>query len=788
MTKKIIISFLGLILLFNCKTEQNFVDFYVSPDGVSGNLGTLNAPFQDINEALAKARSLKSTDSNTSININLLSGEYTLSSSIIIDSNLSDLNIIGAENSEVIIKGSVPLELTWEKFDENIYVTSVPNNIDFDQLVVNDSLQILARYPNYNENGKDWQGHAADAISAEKIASWKSPIGTIVHAMHKGRWGGFHYTVTGVNEDGTAILKGGHQNNRPSPMHKRYRMVENVFEELDTSNEWYLDKQENKLYYWPSKDINIENAKFEGVRLKNLITIKGSESNPVKNVSIKGIKFQYAKRTFMEVYEPLLRSDWTIYRGGALFFEGTENCNVSDCELTNLGGNAIFVSSYNRDLEITGNHIHECGASGISFIGNSSAVRSPSFTYREYVDIEDIDTVIGPKNNLYPKTCKVNNNLIYRIGRIEKQTAGVQISMAMDITVDHNSIYNVPRAGINVSEGTWGGHIISNNDVFNTVLESGDHGSFNSWGRDRFWHPNRNIMDSLTLANPKMPLWDAIHTTVIKNNRFRCDHGWDIDLDDGSTNYEIYNNICLNGGIKLREGFYRTVENNVMINNTFHPHVWFSNSGDIFRKNIVTKAYRDIRLLGWGKEVDFNLLPTKEALEIAKLNATDKNSDFGNPKFLNPDKGDYRVADDSPALKLGFKNFNMNNFGVQKEALKAIAKTPIIPQFDPHANQNEKTENKNWLGAIIKNVETLGEQSASGLDEITGVLVLKKHVHGPLVKSELEVGDAIIGIEGKKVKNIIDLMKVYLENKSKETLKMTVFRYQKSTEIEVNIR
>ncbi len=44
-------------------------------------------------------------------------------------------------------------------------------------------------------------------------------------------------------------------------------------------------------------------------------------------------------------------------------------------------------------------------------------------------------------------------------------------------------------------------------------------------------------------------------TVILRNNRWRCDHGWDIDLDDGSTNYHIYNNLTLNGGIKLREGF-----------------------------------------------------------------------------------------------------------------------------------------------------------------------------------------------------------------------------------------
>lgn len=67
--------------------------------------------------------------------------------------------------------------------------------------------------------------------------------------------------------------------------------------------------------------------------------------------------------------------------------------------------------------------------------------------------------------------------------------------MAARITVDHNSIYRVPRAGINIGDGTWGGHRITHNDVFDTVLQTGDHGAFNSWGRDRYWHPDRAEMD-----------------------------------------------------------------------------------------------------------------------------------------------------------------------------------------------------------------------------------------------------------------------------------------------------
>ena len=45
--------------------------------------------------------------------------------------------------------------------------------------------------------------------------------------------------------------------NRPSSIHKEYRYVEGIFEELDTVNEWYLDRQKGILYYYPPKDLNI---------------------------------------------------------------------------------------------------------------------------------------------------------------------------------------------------------------------------------------------------------------------------------------------------------------------------------------------------------------------------------------------------------------------------------------------------------------------------------------------------------------------------------------------------
>jgi hypothetical protein len=764
------------------QTNPN-VDLYVSASARTEGNGTRQTPFQRIERAIEQSKQLKQRTPDARITIHLLRGIYHLTSPIRITPELSGLTIQGEGASNVSVRGSTKLQLQWRRYNAQIQVASVPKGTDFDQFFVNDQPQILARYPNYNEQGGHWQGHAADAYSIERIKTWKHPIGAWIHVMHSGEWGGFHYEITGLNPDGSAILSGGYQNNRPSRPHPEFRMVENVFEELDSIGEWYLDREKSLLYFYADPKINLKTATFEGSALKHLVEIIGDEAHPVRNVRIEGIQFAHSRRTFMEQYEPLLRSDWTIYRGGALLMEGTENCSILNNEFVHLGGNVIFVSRYNQGARIAENHIHESGASGISFVGDPSAVRSPSFQYGKFVSFDQMDKQYGPKSNAFPREIIAENNLIYRIGRVEKQTAGVQIAMAMDITVRHNSIYDVPRAGINIGDGTWGGHLIEGNDVFNTVLESGDHGSFNSWGRDRYWHPNRSVMDSLAAANPSMPFWDAIHTTIIRNNRFRCDHGWDIDLDDGSSNYQIYNNLSLNGGIKLREGFHRTVENNIMVNNSFHPHVWFVNSDDVFRKNIVMADYKDIALNGWGKELDFNFFPTEAALQKAQKNHTDAHSSIGDPQFIKPESGDFRVSSTSPALALGFLNFPMDQFGVLKPELRAIAKTPVIPALITRSSQANSTAEVLWLGAKLKNITTIEERSASGLENTSGVRILSVESSSLAQKAGLNIGDVIVGVENASIATIADLLNAYQEHNWKGAMQLTIFRNQSAQKI-----
>lgn len=763
--------------------QERTIDIYVSPKGKDTNSGNIDFPFLSIERAKVEAGKF-----NEKTEIILREGTYYVARPVTFSpadsrNDNAALVIRAYQGEKVVISGSLLLKLKWSKYKKGIWKAHIEEDIVFDQFFVNGKLQRMARYPNYNPEARFLGGTAADAIDADRIKDYKDPEGAYVHALHSAEWGDFHYVVKGRDADGELILEGGWQNNRRMGMHKKHRFIENVFEELDTVGEWYYNSKTKNIFYYPSEKEDLKTATIEVPQISSLFEFHGTENEPVRNITIDSLELTQTLRTFMDNKEQLLRSDWTTYRGGTVFFEGAENCTVSNCYFNNVGANAVYFSNYNRYCEVSSCIIANAGASAISFVGDPAAVRSPGFEYHEFVPYDEMDLVPGPKTNNYPAECIVSNNLIYGIGYTEKQSAGVQISMSQDINISHNTIYDVPRAGINISEGTWGGHMIEYNDVFNTVLETGDHGSFNSWGRDRYWHPNRRLMDSLAAVHPELILLDAVKTTTIRNNRFRCDHGWDIDLDDGSSNYEIYNNLCLNGGLKLREGFCRTVYNNIMINNSFHPHVWFKDSKDIFIHNIVTTKYAPIRVPYWGKFVNHNLFPDSASLALAKRNNTDLNSVAGDPLFIDPVNGNFQVADRSPALEVGFMNFDMDNFGVVTPKLKRLAKKVRLPA--PLALKEQMTDEISvFMGLKIKNLTTLGERSATGMSSQRGVLITEVPENSPLA-GRFRPNDVIIAFNGKDVTRVSDLTRLQSQEKLNH-IEVRIFRNQKEQTININ--
>ncbi|MEQ1798726.1 MAG: peptide-binding protein, partial [Lacibacter sp.] len=328
--------------------------FFVSPKGKNTNPGTIAKPFAGIDHAKLKARKIPGP-----VVIYLLEGVYHLKQPVVFTAEdarkqKGTLSIKNFNNQKVTVSGAVALQLKWKKYKNRIWQAEVIPDVLFDELFVNGKLQRMARYPNYEAAARYLGGTSANAISKERAAYWQSPAGGYVHALHGSMWGDFHYIITGKNDKGELTLEGGWQNNRRMGMHETHRFVENVFEELDTVNEWYYDKKTKTLYYYPPAGLDLTTATIETPQIAHLFEFKGSEKAPVTNINIEGLTLTQTLRTFMENKEPLLRSDWTIYRGGAVLYEGAVNCTLKNCTLTNLGGNAIFFNKYNRNCTVSG--------------------------------------------------------------------------------------------------------------------------------------------------------------------------------------------------------------------------------------------------------------------------------------------------------------------------------------------------------------------------------------------------------------------------------------------------
>lgn len=112
----------------------------------------------------------------------------------------------------------------------------------------------------------------------------------------------------------------------------------------------------------------------------------------------------------------------------------------------------------------------------------------------------------------------------------------------------------------------------------------------------------------------------------------------------------------------------------------------------------------------WGKTIDLNLFTSSDADRTAfAAHGCDAHSLVGDPLFVAPTVGDYRVRDGSPALKLGFESFPLDQFGVQKPELKQIARTPELPAAAADSTSPPAAAAKAalhfWQGARVKNLQ-----------------------------------------------------------------------------------
>lgn len=365
---------------------------------------------------------------------------------------------------------------------------------------------------------------------------YKNPIGAVVQTWRPAHWASWMFEVGSYDSStGTFMFsKGGFQGARGNDNGAEF-YIENVFEELDYPDEWFFDEKSKMLYVWYNgTGAPPEDTVFEVTQLKTLFMVMGSQEEPVKQVSFKGLMFKDTAYTYLDPHGMPSGGDWALERMGALYFEGTENTVVDSCVLERLDGNGIMISGYNRGVTIQNNEF--------AWIGDS-AIGSWGYTTGAGIDGMGVDGTDGNQ----PRFNKILNNFVHELGIWEKQSSFYFQAKTCQNMILGNIFFNGPRAGVNFNDGFGGASNLTENLLLNTCRESGDHGPFNSWDRQVFL---TKVKDGQTASPDKQYDYITGNFMIANYNSQEA-----IDNDDGSNYYMTHGNFFVYSGNGMKNDF-----------------------------------------------------------------------------------------------------------------------------------------------------------------------------------------------------------------------------------------
>jgi hypothetical protein len=358
-----------------------------------------------------------------------------------------------------------------------------------------------------------------NGVATENPTGLKPGGGGFVFMMQTHHWGSWVYEIADVAPNGTGTditfgaggfqeARGGSGGCGTGSFYVSHRQ-----ELLDAPSEWWLDESASKLYTAVAQGGKPPAALF-APQVRYLFDIKGTQAAPVKNVRVSQLTLRHAAPTYMANYSVGSGGDYSVHRGAAVRLEGTENVTVDHNLFDGVGGNGVWLHAYNRHAQILANEMRNIGENGVGFTGET-----------EWVD--------GTGGN-QPRFNNIEGNLINHLGLYTKQSCAVFSAVSCQNTIQDNVFFHGPRALFNMNDDFGGDTVIRQNLFFKSLLETSDHGPYNSWDR---------LPYLTTVLNGTKTIDSAYnHLTA---NMFFSGSPFAIDTDDGSDRVNCTSNVIV---------------------------------------------------------------------------------------------------------------------------------------------------------------------------------------------------------------------------------------------------
>ena len=477
--------------------------FYVSPKGLDNNPGTKSEPFKTFQKAKETVR-IAIPSMKGDISVIFAGGTYPITKTVEFgpeDSPKDTYKVFykAAKGEKPVFTGGVPLK-GWTKHNDKLWKAPLKRDKKLRALYVNDQRAVMACSSRKIDAKGGW-GHY-DVKAGQADWAWKSGrtadgikygIASLpeikrnlfdVEIENQTTWNKNFIGVRDiVKEGGHYIFKlqqpygaiaqqaGWHAGLTLDGKH----IIHNAFELLDTPGEFYFDRKEQTVYYYPHLTDDMTTAEVIVPVTETLLRIEGEvPSGLIKNLVFDGLSFthtdynlveidgSYGKATIQTatVLTAFANPNWhyDVYRSydvvpGAVIANGVENIEFIRNTITHTGCDGLVMSNGVKNVKIIGNTIRDAGGSTIT-IGHPQHVYendTPDLKHSEGAGIDKEKYQNGSES--MPRDILIANNFLPENAALFNGHTIITAFFTNGLRIEHNFIPNAPYSGISAG---WG--------------------------------------------------------------------------------------------------------------------------------------------------------------------------------------------------------------------------------------------------------------------------------------------------------------------------------------------
>lgn len=496
-----------LFLTFqNSFTENLPITLYVAPgEGNQGN-GTISSPFTSLTQAQNYIREIKKTKGlpEGGIEVVIKEGEYEIKDTITFikeDSGTAQSPIMyrAEDNTYTVLNGGIRLgefkkienepgsERVRTRVKDKVYIIDLKkyginylpplelagfgsakvrdqdrsyknyNTYPCPELFFNKSPMTISRFPNEGflkvsgvqgekcEQDTPNSNHMKNVrlkLDGCPLTEWAKETNILLYGYWYYDWADSYETVISVNEENGEVLLA-----EPGSVYgyregARYYAL-NLLCELDQPGEYYVDREQLFLYFYPPAPI--ENAILELSLLdKPMIVFDNAE-----HISFERINFRLGAGNLVQI------------------FDG-ESIQMLGCSFRESGGYGLTIDM-GKNHRVQSCDFHRLGKGGIYLNG-------------------------GDRKTLTPSGFVVDNCYFSSLARIDHTYNPAIYMHGVGHKISHNLVHDIPSSAFRIDANDT---VIEFNEIFDVLTESDDQGGADMWGtptyggvvfRYNYWH------------------------------------------------------------------------------------------------------------------------------------------------------------------------------------------------------------------------------------------------------------------------------------------------------------